>query len=304
MGKQSTRAEILERLRSQMEQGRALLVAATGSGLNAKAAEMGGADLIMILHTGLMRQRGLPSIAAPERPTNEIVKEMFREQFAATESIPLLAGVDVGQFPADGDLNELIDSFMDLGFSGIVNFLSAGEADSPEFVANAAKDVAADEFGALRVAGERQMFESCRAKEAAGVGFDREVELIRLCRERDIFTIVYVFTPEQAAKMAAAGADAVSPHCGGTAGGLVGHAFALDYDAACARLQSMFDAARAENPDIILLGHGGPFATPADTAEMYRRCNAQGFTSGSGMDRIPIERALIETAQAFKTANR
>ena len=104
--------------------------------------------------------------------------------------------------------------------------------------------------------------------------------------------------------MAAAGADAVSPHCGGTAGGLVGHAFALDYDAACARLQSMFDAARAENPDIILLGHGGPFATPADTAEMYRRCNAQGFTSGSGMDRIPIERALIETAQAFKTANR
>ena len=131
MGKQSTRAEILERLRSQMEQGRALLVAATGSGLNAKAAEMGGADLIMILHTGLMRQRGLPSIAAPERPTNEIVKEMFREQFAATESIPLLAGVDVGQFPADGDLNELIDSFMDLGFSGIVNFLSAGEADSP-----------------------------------------------------------------------------------------------------------------------------------------------------------------------------
>ena len=164
--------------------------------------------------------------------------------------------------------------------------------------------MAADEFGALRVAGERQMFESCRAKEAAGVGFDREVEMIRLCRERDIFTIVYVFTPEQAAKMAAAGADAVSPHCGGTAGGLVGHAFALDYDAACARLQSMFDAARAENPDIILLGHGGPFATPADTAEMYRRCNAQGFTSGSGMDRIPIERALIETAQAFKTANR
>ena len=302
MGKQNTREEILTRMHQSIDAKRPVLVVATGSGLNAKAAEIGGADAIMLLHTGLMRQKGLPSIAAADRPTNDIVKEMFADQFAATESIPILAGVDVGQFPADGDLNELIDSFMNMGFSGIVNFLSAGEAASQAFVANASNDVANDEFGSLRVSGEQKMFENCRQKEAAGVGFDREVEMIRLCRERDIFTIVYVFTEEQAAKMARAGADAVSPHCGGTVGGLVGHSFALDYDAACNTLQKMFDAARRENPDIILLGHGGPFASPKDTYEMYKRCNAQGFTAGSGIDRIPIENAVIKTAQAFKNA--
>lgn len=302
MGKQSTRKEILEKLHQQIDRKIPILVAATGSGLNAKAAEIGGADLIMVLHTGRMRQMGMPSIAATNRPSNEIVREMFQEQFAATQSIPLLAGVDVGQFPADGDLNELIDSFMDLGFSGIVNFLSAGEISSPDFVSNAQRDTADDHFGAMRISGERQMFENCRRKEENGVGFAREVEMIRLCRARDIFTTVYVFSPQQAAQMAAAGADAVSPHCGGTSGGLVGHAFALDYDTACARIQSMFDAARAENPEIILLGHGGPFSGPEDTIEMYRRCNAQGFTSGSGIDRIPIEDAVINTARAFKSA--
>lgn len=303
MGKQSTRAEILEKLNDQIARGIPILVASTGSGLNAKAAEIGGADAIMILHTGRMRQMGMPSIAAPDRPTNEMVKEMFREQFAATKEIPLLAGVDVGQFPADGDLNELIDSFMDMGFSGIVNFLSAGEISSQDFIDNAGKDQANDAFGALRVSGEQQMFERCRRREAAGVGFAREVEMIRLCRQRDIFTVVYVFSPQQAAQMAEAGADAISPHCGGTAGGLVGHAFALDYAAASAKLQEMFDAARAVNPNIILLGHGGPFATPEDTKVMYQLCGAQGFTSGSGIDRIPIENAIIQTARMFKTCS-
>lgn len=302
MGKQSTRKEILAALHSQIERDIPILVAATGSGLNAKAAELGGADVIMILHTGRMRQRGLPSIAAADGPTNDIVREMFHEQFAATISIPLLAGVDVGQFPADGDLNELIDSFMNMGFSGIVNFLSAGEIGDQAFITNAEQDTASDNFGSLRISGERKMFEDCRRKEAAGVGFVREVEMIRLCHARDIFTIAYVFSPTQAAQMAEAGVDAISPHCGGTAGGLVGHEFALDYDTACARLQSMFDAARAVNPDVILLGHGGPFANPEDTREMYLRCNAQGFTSGSGIDRIPIENAVINTARAFKNA--
>ena len=222
MGKQSTRAEILERLRSQMEQGRALLVAATGSGLNAKAAEMGGADLIMILHTGLMRQRGLPSIAAPERPTNEIVKEMFQDQFRVTSQVPILAGIDVGQFPAGGDLNVLIDSFLDLGFSGVVNFMSAGEIGSSEFVKLAEQNKGTDPMADLQFRGEMEMFEQCRQKERCGVGFAREAEMIRCCNARDIFSMTYVFTPEQAAQMAQAGADAIVAHWHRRAQGCLG----------------------------------------------------------------------------------
>ena len=108
MGKVSSRAEIRQRLHSALAQGKGLLAGAPGSGLNAKISELGGIDLLMVLHTGLMRQRGLPSIAQPEKPTNEIVKEMFQDQFRVTSQVPILAGIDVGQFPAGGDLNVLI----------------------------------------------------------------------------------------------------------------------------------------------------------------------------------------------------
>lgn len=302
MGKVSNRAEIRARFQKTLDTGEGILVAAPGCGLNAKMAELGGCDALMILHTGLARQRGLPSIAKLEKPSNEIVKELFPDQFRVTEEIPILAGIDVGQFPADGDLNELIDSFLGMGFSGVVNFLSAGEIGSPEFVALAEQNFAEDELGRLQVKGELEMFEECRRKEALGVGFARELELIRLCDQRDIFTLVYVFSPEQAAQMAQAGADGICAHCGGTAGGTVGHRAVLDYGPAAKRLQNMFDAARAVNPQIFQLGHGGPFAGPADAAEMYRLCTADGFVAGSGIDRLPIEQAVRSAATRFKKA--
>ena len=304
MGKVSSRAEIRQRLHSALAQGKGLLAGAPGSGLNAKISELGGIDLLMVLHTGLMRQRGLPSIAQPEKPTNEIVKEMFQDQFRVTSQVPILAGIDVGQFPAGGDLNVLIDSFLDLGFSGVVNFMSAGEIGSSEFVKLAEQNKGTDPMADLQFRGEMEMFEQCRQKERCGVGFAREAEMIRCCNARDIFSMTYVFTPEQAAQMAQAGADAIAAHCGGTAGGTVGHRAVLGYADAAKRLQDMFDAARAVNPDIFLFGHGGPFADPEDVAEMYRLCGAQGFVAGSGIDRLPIERASVAAVEQVRCARR
>ena len=287
MGKVSSRAEIRQRLHSALAQGKGLLAGAPGSGLNAKISELGGIDLLMVLHTGLMRQRGLPSIAQPEKPTNEIVKEMFQDQFRVTSQVPILAGIDVGQFPA-----------------GVVNFMSAGEIGSSEFVKLAEQNKGTDPMADLQFRGEMEMFEQCRQKERCGVGFAREAEMIRCCNARDIFSMTYVFTPEQAAQMAQAGADAIVAHCGGTAGGTVGHRAVLGYADAAKRLQDMFDAARAVNPDIFLFGHGGPFADPEDVAEMYRLCGAQGFVAGSGIDRLPIERAIVAAVEQFRCARR
>lgn len=304
MGKQYTRKELLARLHAVRDAGQPILAVCTGSGLNAKLCDLGGADLITLVHTGLMRQKGLPSIAKPERPTNQMVKEMMAEQFRATAQIPIICGINVSELPADGSLDELIDSFLPLGFSGIMNYPTAGEIASSEFVEMAQRGCAQDDYQLLLRSSELEMLEDCRRKERDGVGYARELELVRTARQRDIFTIVYAFTPEQAADMACAGADCICGHCGGTGGGLVGHTETADHQSAAQRLQTMLEAARAQAPDVLFLGHGGPFSAPEDTTLMYQYCQVDGFVAGSAVDRIPAERAILETARAFKNVKR
>ncbi len=276
-----------------------------GSGLNAKLCELGGADLVTLVHTGLVRQMGLPSITKLDISPNEVVKLMMVDQFRATKQLPFLAGVDVSEFPADGDLNDLIDTFCDQGFSGLLNYPSSGEIGSAEFVAMAERGGSSDdEYQAMLHSGEMAMLEECRRKERDGVGYSRELELIRIAHDRDIFTAAYAFTPEQAADMARAGADCICGHCGGTGGGLVGHAETADHETASRRLNAIMGGARAVNPNILFFGHGGPFVTPEDTSVMYRYCKADGFIAGSAIDRIPIEKAVIGAAQAFKSAGK
>lgn len=300
MGKQFTRAQVLHRLHGVKQAGRPILAACPGSGLNAKLCELGGADLITLVHTGLVRQKGLPSIASLDRPPNETVREMMAEQFAVTKDIPITCGIEVGDYPAQGDLDALIDSFLPLGFSGVMNYPTSGEIASPEFMELAGRGGGKEEYQLLQHSGEQAMLELCRRREQAGVGYGRELELIRRCRERDIFTAVYAFTAEQAAQMAAAGADCICGHCGGTGGGLVGHAETADHRSAARRLQAMVEAAHAAAPDVLVLGHGGPFSTPEDTALMYQYCQVDGFVAGSAVDRIPAERAIPAAVRAFK----
>jgi predicted TIM-barrel enzyme len=301
MGKTFAGSEINTRLRESLATGRPLLATIPGCGLNAKLAEVGGADIIALLYTGMVRQRGLPSIAQLDEPLNAVVRRMFPEQFNATQEIPICCGIDVSEMPADGNLGELLDSFLDMGFSGVVNFPTSGLVSSSPFVAMATKGEPREDYEKVQRKGELDSIERCRRNEENGVGYSREVELIRLCNERDIFTLVYVFTPEQAAEVARSGADCICGHCGGTTGGLVGHKVTLDYQSAAKRLQDLFDAATAVNPGILLFGHGGPFALPHDTEEMYRLTSAHGFLAGSSVDRIPVEEAIIARVREFKS---
>src|SRR5699024_2670691 len=97
-----------------------------------------------------------------------------------------------------------------------------------------------------------------------GMGFDLEVEMIRKAHERDLLTAPYVFEPDQAKAMAAAGADVLVPHMGLTTSGSIGASTALSLNEAVDRVQALRDAAVQENPDVLVLCHGGPIAEPAD----------------------------------------
>ena len=52
-------------------------------------------------------------------------------------------------------------------------------------------------------------------------------------------------------------------------------------------------------PDVILIAHGAAMENPADAQYMLNHTSVDGIWTGSSTERIPIERAVLETAKEF-----
>ena len=103
------------------------------------------------------------------------------------------------------------------------------------------------------------------------MGYDLEVDAIRIAREKDLLTAPYVFDVESAVAMTKAGADVLVPHMGLTTKGTIGASTAKTLDESVTLVQEMHDAAVAIRPDVIVLCHGGPIAEPEDARYVLER---------------------------------
>ena len=271
------RDEILNRLRSTLANGDAIIGAGCSAGIVAKCAELGGADLIVCYSTGRSRIMGLRTAVIGH--SNPRTLDMYDEISNVVHDTPIIAGIEAND-QTTYDLEKVIDLFVEQGFDGFINFPTVGNHEHiSDFFAREHENIA--------------------SSLGQPWGFAREVELIRLLRERNIFSMCYVFNAEQAASMAEVGVDAVCAHVGGTAGGLIG--FPADpMEESLANTQRIMDGAWGVNPDVICLAHGGPFAEPEDTHELYERTDAHGFVGASSIERIPIEKAVMSAVKAFK----
>ena len=267
------RQDILKKLHAQARRGEPIVGGGAGTGLSAKCEEAGGIDLIVIYNSGRYRMAGRGSLAGlmAYGNANEIVLDMAREVLPVVKRTPVLAGVN-GTDPfliVDSFLRKLID----LGFSGIQNFPTVGLFD-----------------GTIRA-----------QLEETGMGYGLEVEVVRKAREMDLLTTPYVFSEENARDMAGAGADIIVCHLGLTTGGAVGARTAVGLEETIPRIESWAKAARGVNPEVLVLCHGGPIATPQDASYVLRKakgCN--GFYGASSMERLPTEAALTEITRKFK----
>jgi predicted TIM-barrel enzyme len=269
-----TRDQALARLREQIAARRPIIGAGAGTGLSAKCAEAGGADLIIIYNSGRYRMAGRGSLAGmmPYGDANAIVMDMAREVLPVARRTPVLAGV------CGTDPFRLMDRFLEdvrrAGFSGVQNFPTVGLID-----------------GTFRA-----------GLEETGMGYGLEVEMIRQAHELDLLTCPYVFTEDEARAMADAGADVLVPHMGLTTGGAIGAQTGLTLDEAVERVQALGDAAREVNPDILCLCHGGPIAEPDDAQYVLERTTGiVGFFGASSMERLPTEVAMTENMRRFKS---
>jgi predicted TIM-barrel enzyme len=137
--------------------------------------------------------------------------------------------------------------------------------------------------------------------EETGMGYDKEVEMIRAARELDLLTAPYVFTVEEGERMTRAGADILVCHVGLTTSGTIGAMTALSLDDSVTITQAIRDAAVKINPEIIVLCHGGPIAEPKDVEYVLNRTKGvHGFFGASSMERLPVEIAIKQNAAAFK----
>jgi len=268
-----SRAEVLARLRAEIAAGRPIVGAGAGTGLSAKCAEAGGADLLVIYNSGRYRMAGRGSLAGlmPYGDANAIVVEMAAEVLPVVRRVPVLAGV------CGTDPFRLMEVFLPelrrLGFAGVQNFPTVGLFD-----------------GRMRM-----------NLEETGMGYGLEVELIGLARELDMLTSPYAFTAEEARQMAAAGADIVVAHMGLTTKGTIGAHTAMSLDEAVARVQELRDAAVAARDDVLVLCHGGPIAEPEDAAYVLSRTRGvDGFYGASSMERLPTEAAITAQVARFK----
>jgi predicted TIM-barrel enzyme len=268
-----TRREALERLRAQVSAGSPVIGAGAGTGLSAKLAEAGGADLIIIYNSGRYRMAGRGSLAGlmPYGDANAIVMDMAREVLPVVREVPVLAGV-CGTDPFRS-MARFLDEVGRAGFSGVQNFPTVGLID-----------------GSFRV-----------GLEETGMGYELEVEMVRLARQMDLLTAPYVFTVEGARAMAAAGADVLVPHMGLTTGGSIGARTGMSLEEAIEQVQALRDAAAAESPEILCLCHGGPIAEPGDAQRVIAETHGVvGFFGASSMERLPTEVAMTENMKRFK----
>jgi predicted TIM-barrel enzyme len=270
--RQFTRQEVLARLRATLDRGEPLVIGGAGIGLVAKAAERGGIDILMVYNTGPFRMAGHGSLAGylAYGDSNAMTMELGREILNVVDDTPVVGGI--GAADPFRDVGQMIDAMLAAGFSGVTNVPTAGLYD-----------------GTFR-----------RHIDATGLGYPEEVELIRACRERDVFTLAYAFSTDEARAMAEAGADVVGAHVGLTSGGWIGAESALDLDDACTATQAMLEAAKAGRDDVLVVAHGGPFEDPASVARVFETTDVVGYLGASSIERLPVERAVAGIVGEFK----
>lgn len=265
---------VLEKIKQTIYQGETIIVAGVGSGVTAKAATKGGADLLATYNTAVYRIHGVPTAMAflPYDDCNSLALQVAPQVIANAGETPVLIGL--GAHDPRRNLENLIEQAIHLGAAGVTNepFIGMYEGD-------------------LR----NQM-------ESAGLGFCKEVELIRIASQKGLITLAYAFTPDEAASMVNAGADFIGAMVGGvTSGGIAGGAKTVSLGDAIDSINEIVEAVNKTGKSVPVLIHGGPLNDESSVSKALNSTCSVGYITGSTGERLPIEKSVKDTIAGFKS---
>ncbi len=253
-----------------------LIGAAIGSGGTALAAQRGGADFLVALNAGRLRNMGVPSIACmlPIFDASALTERFACEELLPQCRIPVLLGIDVwGETLAPEERAERI---AEAGFAGAVNFPSCMH------YSHAMQQLLA----------------------RAGRGIEREVEQLRKVQDRGLVTMFYCATRTQARLAADAGLNLVCLNLGWNVGGALGHRRRETIEEVAIAVREIGRLIKRINPRTRFLLEGGPIASAEDLGRLLALAPIDGYVGGSTFERMPLESSVADQLDRFRHASR
>lgn len=253
-----------------------LIGAAVGSGASALAAELGGADFLLAINAGRLRNMGGPSIVCM-LPTHDAT--LLTAGFAETEVLalcdrPVLIGIN--SWGADFDPAGQAARLKEAGFAGAVNFPSCMHYTRPM----------------------QQLLSR------AGRGIEQEVELLKAVQDAGLTSIFYCATRTQARLAADAGLDMICLNFGWNVGGAFGHRQRASIEEIAVTVHEVRRLVQRISPKTRLFLEGGPIGTADDLAAVRALVDIDGYIGGSTIERTPLETSVAGQIDAFRTAGR
>lgn len=272
MARVYTREELLARYQAKIREKKALLFCGVGTGLIARICDSAQVDLMGVYNSGRLRMNGIAAIAGnlPVTDANGMVLEMGeRDILPQVKQTPVIAGI-FGVDPTR-DMERFLHRLQELGFSGVQGFPTVGKIG-----------------GQLRV-----------ELEQVGLGFKKELSTLKMAHDMGMLTMSYCYNVEEAKLIADAGIDIIVSHMGLTKGGDVGTTEQSPLDVAAEKSDAILRAAKAVNPDIISMCHGGSITSPEDAKYVMDHSAAVGFVGASSIERIPTETAVRQVCRDY-----
>lgn len=273
-----TRTEVLQRLNAICASGVPIVGTGAGIGMAARAEDMAGSDVIIVYGTGKYRMAGRSSMGGRFAfgDANGLVLSMAEEIMPVARQAPVFCGVFV-QDPFR-DMHRLLGQLQEAGYSGVQNVPGMGGMDQME------GDAVVSYLNSM------------------GLGIQQELDFLRLAQRTGMVTSPYAYHLEQCIQMAGIGADIIVMHAGLTAKGMNAAEYVTPMDYCVEMLRGWVEAIKKENPDTIILCHGGPIAEPEDFAYV-RSCIPEiaGFYGASSIERIPVEYDVVNTVREYKS---
>ena len=253
-----------------------LIGAAIGSGSTALAAERGGADFLLAINAGRLRNMGAPSIACmlPVFDAASLTSDFAERELLPQCNVPVYLGVDVW-----GERFEPADAarrIRDAGYSGAVNFPSS-----------------------MHFSKSMQHILS-----RFGRGIEQEVAQLKAVQDAGLSTMFYCATRTQARLAADAGIDMICLNLGWNVGGRLGHRPRASIEEVAASVLDIGRLIKRISPKTCFLLEGGPIETSEDLGRLLRLASVDGYVGGSTIERMPLEVSVADQIDRFRHAGR
>ncbi len=273
MANRFTSIEIKNKFDEVLNNQNIIVMAGAGIGLSAKCEEIGGADIILIDSIGRYRMDGRGSLSAyfGFENANDIVKKLSKEILGVINNTPVIAGVSA----ADPfcDIDELLNSYIKMGYSAVANNPSVGLFEEEELI----------------------------NLEKTDMGYLKEVDMIKKAKEKDLFTVSFCWRENQAVEMVKAKTDVIVIHFGACIGGIIGAHHAPTFEESVIIANNIINKIQHLEHKPYIFCHGGVLNNPQIVQDFFNAVPLlDGFYGGSAIERIPTEEAITSTGKAFK----